>query len=178
MRSTGAYPYRYKKPLAPWARIKLSKTRTDCRDIPEMTVPHHYPASCRAARPQGSSGGSPSGEGRSVKKICLWHIFSVGRSGCAARKPCFLWGSMWPFKVGHNRKCPLPKCPFGYLPGEGKVTRGPGMESPGAIVENDVSSPPARPKLKYHSYYFKSNLPFGIKNPPHPGAPPGAGHPR
>ena len=29
--------------------------------------------------------------GRSVKKICLWHIFSVGRSGYAASKPWFLW---------------------------------------------------------------------------------------
>ena len=26
---------------------------------------------------------------RSVKKICQWHIFSVGRSGYAARKPCY-----------------------------------------------------------------------------------------
>ena len=68
--------------------------------------------------------------GRSVKKICLWHIFSVGRSGYAARKPRTLRGIMWPFKVGHNRKCPLPKRPFGYFPGEGKVTRGVGMESP------------------------------------------------
>ncbi len=42
---------------------------------------------------------------------------------------------------GGNRNPPFPKRPFGYFPGEGKVTRGPGMESPGAIVENDVSSP-------------------------------------
>ena len=40
MRSTGAYPYRYKKPLAPWARIKLARTRTDYRVVIEMTVPH------------------------------------------------------------------------------------------------------------------------------------------
>ena len=63
MRSPGATPYLYKNPLAPWARIKLCWTRTDYRDILEMTVQHHYPGSCRATRPQGSWWGSPSGEG-------------------------------------------------------------------------------------------------------------------
>ena len=101
---------------------------------------HHYPCSCRATRPQGSTGGSPSGEGRSVKKICLWHIFSVGRSGYAARKPCSLRGSMWPFKIGHNRKCPPPERPFGYFPDEGKVTRGPGAEPPG-LPTSRISRP-------------------------------------
>ena len=80
-----------KKPLAPGARIKLCLTRTDSRVVIAMTVPHHYLGSCGETRPQGSTGGSPSGEGRSVKKICLWHIFSVGRSGYAASKPWFLW---------------------------------------------------------------------------------------
>ena len=63
MRSTGAYPYRYKKPLAPGARIKLSWMGTDYRVVIAMANLHPYPASCCATRPQGSSGGSPSGEG-------------------------------------------------------------------------------------------------------------------
>ena len=63
MRSPGATPYLYKNPLAPWARIKLCWTRTDYRVITEMSMPHHYPASWGATRPQVCTGGSPSGEG-------------------------------------------------------------------------------------------------------------------
>ncbi len=65
MRSTGATPYLYKNPLAPWARIKLTMMRTDYRVVIAMANLHHYPASCREPRPQGSTGGSPSGEGAS-----------------------------------------------------------------------------------------------------------------
>ena len=93
----GANPYLYKRPLAPGARIKLTKTRADCRVVIAMTVQHYYPASCRETRPQVCTGGSPSGEGRSVKKICLWHIFSVGRSGYAARKRA-PWGTTYLYK--------------------------------------------------------------------------------
>ena len=104
----GAF-YLYKKPLAPWARIKLTMTRADYRVVVEMSVQNPYPASCRATRPQGSTGGSPSGEGRSVKKICLWHIFSVGRSGYAASKPWFLWRIVRGGSKGERKtEIPLP----------------------------------------------------------------------
>ena len=42
--------------------------------------------------PTAAKGGqfdAHSARSRSVKKICRWHIFSIGRSGYAARKPCY-----------------------------------------------------------------------------------------
>ena len=108
MHSTGATPYLYKKPLAPWARIKLTMTRADCRVVIAMANLHPCPCSCRETRPQGSTGGSPPGEGRSVKKICLWHIFSVGRSGYAASKPWFLWRIVRGGRGGEGNRNPSP----------------------------------------------------------------------
>ena len=63
MHSTGAYPYRYKKPLAPGARIKLTKTRADYRVVSAMANLHHYPASCCATRPQVRWGVAPLARG-------------------------------------------------------------------------------------------------------------------
>ena len=125
----GSVIYLYKKPLAPGARIKLCWTRADCRVVIAMSVPHHYPCSCRATRPQGRWGGSPSGEGalgpleesfqgvgvsKGEREIeiplplaCFWLLFARAKSdpgsgaGEAPSAPG-AWGGQ-PHRVGHEQ---------------------------------------------------------------------------
>ncbi len=108
------------------------RAEASSRVVIAMANLHNYPASCCETHLQVRWGGSSSGEGRSVKKICLWHIFSVGRSGYAASKPWFLWRIVRGGSKGEREtEIPLPPSrPFGYFPGGGKVTRGVGAEPP------------------------------------------------
>ena len=50
----------------------------------------------------------------------------------------------WSLGGGHSRKCPPPKCPFGYFSDKRKVTRGTGPEAPKGFGKKHVSFPPAR----------------------------------
>ena len=122
----------------------MTKTRADYRVVIAMTVPHHYPASCCATHPQDSTGGSPSGEGRSVKKICQWHIFSVGRSGYAASKPWFLWRIVRGSEGERETEIPLPLASLWLLSRRGESNPGSGGGTPGTADEQDLS-PPHRP---------------------------------
>ena len=91
------------------------------------------PFSRKGPGPKGAEGGIPPfctfPRCRSVKKMCQWHIFSVGRSGYAARRepwvtvplcpqmfPCFsLWApppsaGQWRILRPCGRPRPLPRC--------------------------------------------------------------------
>ena len=64
----GANPYLYKKPLAPWARIKLTMMRAGYRVVVAMTVQNPYPTSYCATHPQGSTGVAPLARAAALRK--------------------------------------------------------------------------------------------------------------